>query len=174
MKYIIWFISIFLLLVFQAGVLVPLHLAPVNLILVLVVTAVLLADFNLAIGLTLAGGLMLDFISGVPDGLVTMSLLLVFLFLYFVVNYVLSREASQLVLFTSVAVGTASYYLFFLAFDQIFGIFHLNAIFSVNYLLTVELPATLLFNLIFTYPIYLYFLQTQKFALKITKHEQPI
>jgi hypothetical protein len=170
MRPLIWFLSLFILLIIQAGVLVPLHLAPVNLILIMVVAAVLLSDFGLGLALTLTGGLLLDFVSGSPDGLVTMSLICVFLILYFIVNSVLAREVSQIILFTSVAAATLVYFLLFFLFNQFFGLFHLATHLGVKYILTVELPLMLLFNLIFTYPVFQYYLWTQKWAT----HFKPI
>ena len=161
-RYFIWFLSLFLLLVVQAGVLVPLHLAPVNLILIMVVVAVILSDFDFGLILAILGGLLLDFVSGSSDGLATMSLLGAFLVLFFVVNTVLSREVSQIILFTSVIASTVSYFIFFLLFNQLFRIFGLSANLSVNYILTTELPLTLLFNIIFTYPVFQYYLWLQK------------
>ncbi|MEJ0021278.1 MAG: hypothetical protein WDN47_01710 [Candidatus Doudnabacteria bacterium] len=166
MRPIIWFLSLFLLLIIQAGVLVPLHLAPVNLVLVMIVVAVLLADFNLGLGLTLTGGLLLDFVSGSPDGLVTMSLLGVFLLLYFIVNSVLAREVTQIILFTSVAVSTVAYFALFLIFNRIFGLFGLDTALDLPYMLSVGLPLMLLFNLIFTYPIFQYYLWMQKWTTR--------
>lgn len=162
MRPLIWFLSLFLLLVIQAGILVPLHLAPVNLILVMIIVAVLLASFNLGLGLALTGGLLLDFISGTPDGLTILSLLVVFLLSYFIVNSVLSRESSQIILFTSVAAATIAYFLLYILFSKLFGIFGLTSNLSVNFLLTRQLPFTLLFNLLFTYPVLQYYLWTKK------------
>ena len=144
----------------------PFHLAPVNLVLVLIIAAVLLADFNTGLGLTLAGGLLLDFISGSPDGLVTMSLLGVFLLSYFIVNSVLSREVNQFILFTSVAGATLSYFILFLLFNRIFGFFHLDTPLGFRYIFTVELPLMLLFNIIFTYPVFQYFILVQKWTTR--------
>jgi hypothetical protein len=157
---------LFLLLIIQAGVLIPLHLAPVNLILVTVAVAVLLADFNLGLSLTLIGGLLLDFSSGSPDGLITMSLLAVFLVLYFVVNTVLAKEPNQKVLFTAVFTATIGYFLFFLLFNQLFSLFHLSTSLGNQYLLTRQLSVTLLFNLILTYPILKYYQWVEKLTLK--------
>jgi hypothetical protein len=161
-------------LIIQAGALVPLHLAAANLILIMVAVAGVLADFNLGLELALTGGLLLDFLSGVPDGIVTMSLLCVFLLLYFIVNSVLARESSRIILFTSVASASLAYFIIFLLFNQLFSLFRLTANFDIPYVLTVRLPLSLLLNLIFTYPVFQYYLLVQKLASKFTKHEQPI
>lgn len=166
MRPFIWFLSLFVLLVVQAGVLEPLHLTPVNLILIMVVVAGFLADFNHGLGLAIAGGLILDFVSGSPDGLVTMSLMSVFLILYFVVNSVFSREMNQMVLFTAVAAATISYFIFFLLFNQMFRMLNLSTNLGLGYLLSHELPLILVFNLLLTYPVLKYYQWVQGLTLK--------
>ncbi|MEO8065304.1 MAG: hypothetical protein ABI643_00420 [Candidatus Doudnabacteria bacterium] len=166
----IWLLSLFILLVVQAGVLMPLHLSPVNLVLIMAVVSTLLAGFNLGLGLTIAGGLFLDFLSGTPDGLVTMTMVCVFLLLYFIVNSVLARESSQIILFTSVAASTIVYFIIFLVMNRLFGIFRLSTALDYNYVFKVDLPLTLMFNLIFTYPVFKYYLFTEKLTKKFGKH----
>lgn len=166
MRPLIWFLSLFFLLVVQAGVLEPLRFSPVNLILIMVVVAGFLSDFNHGLGLAIAGGLLLDFVSGSPDGLVTMSLLAVFLILYFVVNSVFSREMNQIILFTTVAAATISYFIFFLLLDQLFRIFNLSTSLGLGYLLTHELPLMLVFNLLLTYPVLKYYQWVWNLTLK--------
>lgn len=166
MRPLIWFLSLFILLVVQAGILEPLRLSPVNLVLIMVVVVSLSADFNLGLGLTIAGGLLLDFVSGSPDGLVTMTLMAIFLILYFVVNSVLSREPNQMVLFTAVAAATISYFIFFLLFNQLLGLLNLSTSLGVGYLFTRELPLMLVFNLLLTYPVLKYYQWVQGLTLK--------
>lgn len=166
MRPIIWLLSLLLLLIIQAGVLVPLNLTPVNLILVMVTVAVLLADLNLGLGLAITGGVLLDLAAGTPDGLMALSLLCVFLFLYWIVNSALAREPSQVILFTSVAAGTIAYFIIFLLLNRVFGVFGLSAGLSTRYVLTVELPWSLMFNLLFTYPVFQYYLKVQKWTAR--------
>lgn len=148
----------------------PLHLAPVNLILIMVIVAVLLSDLNLGLGLALTGGLLLDFVSGAPDGLLAFSILGVFLLMYFIVNTLLAREPSQIILFTSVAAGTLAYFILFLLANVLLH----SGTLDIRHVLAVQLPLMLLFNLIFTYPVYQYYLWVQNLTSKFGKHEQPI
>ena len=157
MKYIIYFLAIFLLLVIQQGILMPLGIMPVNLLLVFAVTAMLIADFNTALGITLACGVLLDLASGTADGLITMSLVSALLILYFLLNSWVSREANRLVLFSAVAGTTVLYFFLFMVFNRIFAVFNLGQNLQLNYFFLRILPLSLLFNLIFTYPIFLYF-----------------
>lgn len=167
MRPFIWFFSLFLLLIVQAGILIPLHLAPVNLILIMVVSCALLTELNLSLILTLTGGLLLDFVSGTPEGLVTMSLLVVFLLLYFVLNSIIAREPNQIILFSSVAAATVAYFIVFLILNQVFGFLRLGTALDTAYILRHELPLTIFFNLMFTYPVFQYYLWIHKWQIRL-------
>ena len=174
MKNIIWFFALFLLLLLQAGILLPLHLAPVNLILIIVSIAVILSDFNQGLVITIIGGLLLDFVSGSPDGLVSISLLTAYLLMRVVLNRVLSREPNRFILAASVAATTFLYFFAFLAADRLFSIINLIQSTDLLYLFTVQLPLTLMWNLIFAYPIFVFYSFVQNLAYKLPKHEEPI
>ncbi len=148
MKPFLWFLAILLLIIIQAGILIPLNLTAANLVLIFLVSAVLLSDFDQALALTLVSGLLLDFLSGLPDGVIMISLFAIFLILYFVVNTVLEREPNQIVLFTSVAAATIGFYLL---------IFVLRGLRDPAFLLLNQLPKALVLNLIFTFPVFRYY-----------------
>ena len=153
MKYFIWFLILFLLLLVQGGVLEPLRVTA-NLILIVVAISAILADFNQGLIITVMGGLLLDFLSGSPDGLASMSLICAFLFVDFLLKEILARDPNQFILASSVAVCTVIYFLGFLIFNKFFGMFGLSAVVDVRYILTYQLPLTLFWNLVFGYPIY--------------------
>lgn len=131
----------------------PLQIQPVNLILILCAIAVILSEFELGIFIALIGGILLDFSSGTPDGLITISLLAVFLVLHFLLNEILSREPNRFILFAAVALGTVFYFGAFLAVDRLFGLFNLKSGIDIRQLLTIQLPLMLVFNSLFTYPV---------------------
>src|SRR5438067_1553494 len=125
MRNLIWFIFLFLLLLVQGGILMPLHIAPLNLALVVVTMAVILSDFGQGLVITLMAGLLLDFISGSPDGLVSISFLIMFLALHFLLKEILAKEANRYILAVSIATGTILYFIVFLAISRMFGWLHL-------------------------------------------------
>jgi hypothetical protein len=174
MRNIIWFLALFFLLLVQGGILLPLHLVPVNLILVTVAMAVILSDFNQGLVITVLGGLLLDFVSGSPDGLISISLLVVFLIMRVVLNEILSREPNRFILAASVAGSTLIYFLTFLAVDRLFGFFNLTQKPEIGYLLSVQLPLTMMWNLIFAYPIFRFYSVVQNLASKLPHHEESI
>jgi hypothetical protein len=170
----IWFVAIFILLLIQGGILLPLHIAPVNLVLILVALSTILSDFRQGLILTLLGGLLLDFVSGSADGLITMSLLVVFLILHLLLREFLSRDANRFILLASVASATIFYYFAFLGVNQLFSFVQLADKMDVRYLLSVQLPLAVMWNLIFTYPLFYYYLMTQNLASKIRSDEETI
>ena len=174
MRNIIWFIALFILLLIQGGVLLPLHISPANLILIVVALSTILSDFRQGLIIALMGGLLMDFASGSPDGLITMSLLTVFLILHLILKEFLSREPNRFILIATVVSATLLYYIAFLAVDQLFGLIHLAEKTDVRYLLSVQLPLSIMWNLIFSYPIFQYYFWTQNLASKIKRDEEPI
>ena len=161
MKILYYFVAIFLLLVFQQGVLVPLRIMPVNLLLVFSVAAMLVADFDTALGVAVTCGVLLDLTSGTPDGVIALSLLSAVLILHFILESWVSREANQPVLFSAAAGTTVAYFLLFLIFNRFFTIFNLGQDLQLSDYFLRALPLSLLFNLIFTYPVFLFFSYVQ-------------
>jgi len=174
MRNIIWFLALFFLLFIQGGILVPLRIAPVNMILVIVAIAVILSDFKQGLVITIIGGLLLDFVSGSPDGLISISLLSAFLILHVVMHEILSREPNRFILVSAVATGTVLYFLAFIVVDRLFSLFHLAQNPDMRYLLTVLLPLALMWNLIFAYPLLRYYSWVQNLASKIRAGEETI
>jgi cell shape-determining protein MreD len=173
MKYLIWFFAIFVLLIFQAGVLSPLGISPVNLALVLVVMAMLCTDFDTALVITLTSGILLDLVSGNADGLNALTLFSVLLIMNLIMHSLVNREPNWPVLFSSVAGFTALFFLVFLAFNRFFAIFNLGIAIDYKTFFVKDLPLTLLFNLIFTYPVFRYFSWVEKLIPK-TPHGKSI
>ncbi len=174
MRNIIWFLVILFLILVQAGIFLPLHIAPVNLILILIVVSAILSDFTQGLAITLMGGVLLDFISGTPDGLISMSLVLTYLIVGFVLNEILSREANRLIIFASVAFGNIVYFLVFVSLTWLFRFFHLTNTVDTKYLLSVQLPLALMWNTIFAYPIFIFYSWVQNLSQKLPSHEEPI
>lgn len=143
MRYFFWALIIFALLLVQNAILQPLRL-PASLLLVLVIVSLLFAEFNFGLGLALACGIVLDFLSGSPDGIMSVVFVSVFLLMYFAVNFILSREPNLPILFSSVAVGTTVYFLLLLLAGRLLG---------RSWLFAKDFPLTLFINLLATYPI---------------------
>jgi hypothetical protein len=174
MRNIIWFLALFILLLIQGGVLLPFHMVPVNLILIVVALTTILSDFKPGLIITLLGGLLLDFLSGSADGLITMSLLIVFLVLQLILSEFLSREPNKFILAATILGATIVYYLAFFIASKLFVVFGLADNPDARYLFTILLPLAIMWNLLFAYPVYLYYIVVQNLASKLPTNEEPI
>ncbi|MBX4191449.1 MAG: rod shape-determining protein MreD [Candidatus Doudnabacteria bacterium] len=171
---IVWFMALSLLLLIQSGVLLPFHIAPAHLIMIVIALATILSEFRQGLIITLLGGLLLDFVSGSPDGVITMSLLIVFLVLHVVLREFLSREPNKYILAATIAGGTLIYYLAYIAINRLFMWIHLADKTDVRYLFSVQLPLAIMWNLIFAYPIFKFYILTQSLASKVRQDEESI
>ena len=174
-RYILWLIAIFVLIVLQSAVFIPLNFDHVNLLLVLIVVSLLFADFDFGLIFSTICGLILDFLSGIPDGIFAFSLVSIFLILYFVVNNVLAKEPSLLILFASVAVATLLFFGLFLLYNQIFKMFGLATVINYKSLLLFDLPSALVFNLLLTFRVLKYYTWVENLNRKLSKNDpQPV
>jgi len=162
MKFILWLIAIFVLLIVQVGILKPLNIFPVNLLLIVITIAALTFEFEFGLFLVLISGIMLDFISGLPDGLLIASSFATYLILYFTFSALLVSESNLVILFSSVLAATVIFFVLYLVFHQLLFALHLTTKIDIAYLFKVSLPIEALFNLVFTYPIYKFFSWIQK------------
>ena len=173
--HLIWFLAILFLLLLQISVFTPLRLSLLNLLLVLIVVSLIFASFDFGLAISLLCGILLDFLSGSADGVISFTLVSVFLLMYFVINFIVAREPSLIILFSSVIGATIGYYLVFVAFNQLFGLFGLSD--SINYtnLFRDQLSISLILNLAFTYPILRFYLFIEKLSRTGERNEkQPI
>ena len=152
-KLILGLFTLFLLLIIQEGVLNRLNISPVNLILIFLIIVGILNSLRFALALGLVGGLMLDFTSPFPDGLIIVCCLIVILLLDFVINKILAREPSYLIYFGSVLGGTIVFFVSLVIVNKIFIIFKINSLLNYDYILFHASWIGLILNLIFTYPV---------------------
>ena len=152
----------------------PLKIAPINLILIMAATAVILSDFNQGIIITLLGGILLDFASALPDGILSISLLITYLILYFALQEILSKEANRFILVSTVAAGTIVFFLVLSAVVWMFGVLHISQNVDTQHWLIRLMPLTLIWNLIFVYPIFFFYSLVQNLIFKIPKNEEVI
>ncbi len=171
---IIWFFALFLLLLIEAGVLLPFHMAPIGLILIVIALATILSDFMQGLVITFMGGILLDLVSGVPDGLMSISLLIVFLTMQFILKEFLSKEPNFLILASIILGSTVIYYLAFYLTNNLFIVLHLSKDLDFNYLILNQLPQALIWNFVLSYPVFRYYLFVQNLVSKLKPDEEPI
>src|SRR5690348_8747978 len=121
MKTFIWILIIFLAVLLQASLLGPLHIWPLNLVLLLIVSSIMFGTLNHTLLLAVDGGLMIDFVTAVPDGFFALIYLATALTAYFFFNQLLSRHPSRLVMLGSVLFASLIFNLWFLAINLAFN-----------------------------------------------------
>lgn len=169
MRIFAWAFAAFLLIVLQTGLLVPLGLWPVNLILVFVVLALLAGRLQGSMTAAIAGGLMLDFLSGSADGIFTFTFLLTWWFMHAVYEGFVKREVNRWTFVLSVLGGTWVFGICLLLVNWVYSWFNQGQVISwSNYLLTYFVWGAL-FNLLLSYPIWKYISFVEIAAEKLNK-----
>ncbi|MDP4001121.1 MAG: hypothetical protein Q8P83_02685 [bacterium] len=165
MKWIVLFLSIFFLIVVQASFssfLAPFSFA--NLVLIFVVMVSIFGSTKEVTVVTVISALMLDFSSGLTDGLLLTSFIATVFSIRLMVNWFFSKEEDIKVLLGSVFFGTVIFFLVTLLINQLFGIFNQAYVLDYYFLLTRKVWLDLFLNLVFTYPIMYYYFFVQKFT----------
>jgi hypothetical protein len=163
MKYFLYIVGILVLLVFQAGVLVPIGIRDAgNLVLVFTILAVIHEEFTFSLIAALITGLVLDFVSGTIDGTMIICTLAVLGFTNLLIYRFIPKEQTWLILLIIISANTILFSLVLVAFGNIFAKLNLNSALDISYLLVSKLAMDLLINLVFTYPIYWFY----RFILK--------
>lgn len=139
----------------------PLHIAPVNLVLLLVMASIMFSTLNQTLLLAVAGGIIVDFVSAAPDGFFALVFLGTSLTVYFLFNQLLSRHPSRLVMFGSVVFASILFNLWFLGINSLFGIFHAALPLILSDFLLRQVLLALVFNLLFAYPMFQFYSYAQ-------------
>lgn len=165
MRNLIWLLALIVLLLVQQGILQPLHITSVHVVLIVTAIASLLSDFDQGLIIVLLGGLILDMLSPSLDGVVSISLVTVFLILHLILNEFLAKEPNQLILFSTVAVSTILFFAIFMILDQTV---------DAGYQLRVKMPMMVISNLIITYPIFKFYTWIQNLVSKLPSNESRV
>lgn len=170
MKYLIWVVAIFILLVVQAGILLSLHLQLANLPLVILLIGLLFAEFEFAQILALICAAGLDLASGTA-GTAVLAMLILFYLMHFAVNNIVDREPNQLILFATVAGGTVIYFGLFWTVHFAFGRLgaQVPGLAGREFFL-MDLPVAIVLNLVFTYPVFMFYNAVESLSRKLSRH----
>ncbi len=168
MKYLLYFLAIFFLFILEAGVFSQFYFLPVIPPLVIVFSALLipLDGRQLSIFSIIASGVLLDFLSSQPDGILLLSLVIACLVNYVLINWWLVRDYNIGILFISTAATILVYFVSVLILAKLFTVIGIGRDIEYGYLLTHGLVWSLLLGLVFTYPVYYYYLLLQKITQK--------
>lgn len=169
MRVLTWVISVLILLVLQAGVLSAWGLFQANLILLFLVLALLAGRVQGSLTVAIAGGLMLDFLSGTKDGTITFALLGTWWVMYVVFEGFVKREPNVWTFALSVIASTWIYAAALLLVNWIYSWFNQSqAVAWGNFLINYLLWATL-FNLALSYLVWKYIIFVEYFVERLAR-----
>jgi hypothetical protein len=174
MKWLIWVVAIFILLIINGGVFSSFYFLPFLPGLVVVLNGIILAleDKTDWLALTIVSGVLLDFASGLPDGIMLLSLLGASGCVYAIIYWWLNREYNWVILFISTAVLTLLYFVFVVGLAWLFSLVGLESTADSGFLLTRKVLWYIVINIILTYPVYLYYLLIKFVILRLNKKKR--
>lgn len=145
-----------------------------NLVLVYLCVLLLFLNIKNVLWIGAIGGVLLDFFSGLPDGVILVALLGSVTGSYYIGQSVFTEKLSNLILLFYTAIASILF-LLIAAFAQYLltlgGIGHLP---DISYLLTRKLGADVIFNLLFLFPVYYYYELQSKLESRYKIPNEPI
>ncbi len=171
MKWLIWFLAVFVLLIISSGVFSQLHFLAIipGLILIFGAVAISLEDGPELFFILLTSGILMDFVSGLPDGIMLLSLMFSAFCIYALVSWFISKEFNIGILFLSSGLMTLLFFVAVLGFGKIFDLLGFEVNLEYSYLLTHTFVWYFGLNLLLTYPIYVYYLAIKQLQHKTQK-----
>jgi hypothetical protein len=164
MKWLIIFISLFVLVILQSAgstLIIPFSFA--NLLLIFSLVSVLLSETKEMIGVTIISALLLDFSSGLTDGVIALSFTLTILTVYIAVNWFFTKEYKFMRTLVLVGVSTVFFLILVLIINRSFDIFNLGHSIDLNFLFSRKIWLELALNFLFTWPVVYFYLKVNKF-----------
>jgi hypothetical protein len=171
MKWLIWILAVFVLLVLNTGVFSQIYFLPILPGMLVVFGAVILTleDQRDWLIITAISGVMMDFASGLPDGVMLLSLFCASGMVYILTNWLITREYGWITLFATSAVMSTLFFLLVLGFAKIFDLVAFDVSIDYAYFFTRKILWYIVINLILTYPVYIYYLLIKRLISKIQK-----
>ena len=173
MKWLIWAIAIFILMVLNAGIFSQFYFLPFlpGLLVVFIAILLMLEDKREWLVLTVISGVLMDFASGLPDGVLLSSLIAAGGAVYFLTSRLVNREYGWVILFATSAVMSLLYFVFSLAVAKLFDLFGLETNIDYAYFFAHKILWYIVINLVLTYPVYLYYLLVKKLIVRTQTRE---
>jgi hypothetical protein len=173
MRTVIWIIAVFVLLALQAGILGNLHFLPAVPGLLVIFCAVAMAreawpDTAIVVAVS---GIMLDFVSGLPDGILLIALGLASGFGYVLLHWWLARDYNNWILLVAAGAVTIVNFLATLGVAKLFSLAGLGGGLDYGYLLGHELVWAVVLNLLLAFPVYLYYVGTRKIINQFARNQ---
>jgi len=171
MKYFVFALTIFVLLVTETGILAKFHILPIVPSLLVIFCAILvpLEDRRITIFSAVTSGIFLDFASGLPDGIHLLALGIACLVNFILIYWWLAKEYNIGILFVAVAATTLVYFVSVLVLTKLFTLLGLSGNVDYGYLIVHKLFWSLVLNLALTYPVYLLYLLVLNLSSNLEK-----
>jgi cell shape-determining protein MreD len=174
MRWLIWAVSIFILMAVGNGAVESAHFLPAVPVLAVIFSAGALfsADRSEKIFIVLFGGIMLDFLSPYPDGLLTLSFITAALMIQKTFSYYFKTEDGLKFVFPAVFFQTLLFYFFVFVFEHVLFKAKLLPATQGAFVFSPMLLWYVLVNLLFAYPVYRYYCFVLKLARKFPKNKE--
>jgi hypothetical protein len=156
MRYAALFLTLFLLLTIQGGLISHLGFgAAGNIILLFLTVSVILSDFEEILFVCLVGGLMMDLVSASRAGIIVVCFLAVFGSIYLFIKKIVPRDPNRYILYICVIISTVVFTLVFVLCNISLSFLHLESALDWKFMLGKKLILDLIVNIILVYPIFL-------------------
>lgn len=158
-SWVIFFPAVLILMLIQSAVspLFSFHSASADLVLVFVAVGVLFLNRNELLPIAIFAGLLFDTASGTRDGVLTLAFIFTVYLLYFLVVHFLPKHENRLIPAALTASATILFYLSAFLVSYGLSLIKLSSVLSFKYLFFERIWIELILNLIFVYPVFLYF-----------------
>ena len=158
MRWITAFLSILILFLIQDGVIFVLTggMYYANLVLVFLIIKIIYSDLKDVLIAAVISGLIFDFLSGLPDGALTLSVLMTSAAVYYIANNVISREPNIALSHGLTVLGTVIFFMFSWLVVQGMTLSGISPSLGINITLR-SFAAELFLNALLTYPVFLYY-----------------
>jgi hypothetical protein len=146
--------------------------SPPNILLVYLSVLLLFLSFQEMLLPVITCGVLLDFFSGTPDGVMLASLLAGVSLAYYLGEMIFTERTNNFLNIFYVLTATIGFTLTAAILNNLARVLSYDQGVAWNNLLTFNLGAAVIFNLLFLYPVYLFYLkQIDLQRLLIPKHE---
>ncbi|HEV8601333.1 MAG TPA: hypothetical protein VGQ87_01905 [Patescibacteria group bacterium] len=161
--------AILILMFFQAALsaVISFRSVPADLVLVFIAAAALALDLGELLPIAIFSGLVYDITSPATDGVLTLAFIITASSLYFLVVHFFPKQENRLIPAALTIIATVLFYVSSFAVAYGLSLLKLGNPLSFRYLFFERIWIELIFNLIFLYPMLIYFRLWENIALKI-------
>lgn len=173
MKQVIWGVAIIVLLVVQLALGDSFPIAP-DLVLIYLSIGLIFLSLKQVLALGIFSGALLDYFSGLPDGLLLISTIIGLYFAYYLGQLFFQEKLTDFLVVLYVVFTTIFSGLSLLLINDIVSLFGFSSHLDWNTFLGRQLGFHVILNLIFIYPVYWYYNLQIKIQNRIIKKNDTV